>query len=78
MPESAVVEPEIVKSESIVADVLFVVAFEAVAAAVSSDHESYAHEAEADRDTSAEAAETPPSATKAVVARRTLRMLNLP
>jgi len=78
MPESAVVEPEIVKSESIVADVLFVVTFEAVAAAVSSDHESYVHEAEADRDTSAEAAETPPIATKAVVARRTLRMLNLP
>jgi hypothetical protein len=78
MPESAVVEPEIVKSESIVAEVLLVVKPEAVAAAVSSDHESYAHEADADRDTSAEAAETPPSATKAVVARRTLRMLNLP
>jgi hypothetical protein len=78
MPDSAVVEPEIVKSESIVAAVLFVVTFEAVAAAVSSDHESYVHEAEADSETSAEAAETPPIATKAVVARRTLRMLNLP
>jgi hypothetical protein len=78
MPESAVVEPEIVKSESIVAAVLFVVKFEAVAAAVSSDHESYVHEAEADSETSAEAAETPPIATKAVVARSTLRILNLP
>jgi hypothetical protein len=78
MPESAVVEPEIVKSESIVAAVLFVVTFEAVAAAVSSDHESYVHEAEADSETSAEAAETPPIATKAVVARSTLRILNLP
>jgi len=74
MPESAVVDPEIVKSASDSVDELFV----DVVAAVSSDHESYTHEAEADRDTSAEAAETPPSATKAVVARRTLRMLNLP
>jgi hypothetical protein len=78
MPESVVVEPEIVKSESIVAAVLFVLVAAAEPTAVSSDHESYAHEAEADSETSAEAAETPPSATKAVVARRTLRMLNLP
>jgi uncharacterized protein (UPF0333 family) len=78
MPESAVVEPEIVKSESIVAAVLLVLVAAAAPVTVSSDHESYAHEAEADSETSAEAAETPPIATKAVVARRTLRILYLP
>jgi len=58
--------------------VLFVLVAAAAPVAVSSDHESYVHEAEADSETSAEAAETPPIATKAVVARRTLRILYLP